>query len=270
MVYYGYSRYYISMPDDTNKIEVSLEAQPHGGSLRRKKNAIEKYGERLFGAFFEGFQKTELIKDQILLFKEYYYKKRSENVQLPIMEICRMYNEEMLYPEFKIFHPFPNTAMTWQKKWDYDIAQKIQKNLAVADSKNKAIEGLVTTRDEFNQLIIQPPADHSLESAVRTLAGELINDALSMLREDQALEEMYDPEVLVKRRNHIVNVLHKAGGFIHEKENLRIKSSEEKRNTAGFLLELLAKASAGTITKEEMALLKSSSVPTPQSHEPSN
>lgn len=224
----------------------------------KKGNPITKMGVRLFGNFFNGFMKTDACKPFIEGFKEFYFKKRLESDDRPPMELVKEYNELFLYPDFKAFHPYPATVAAWSKRWDYDIYEKVKNKVITVDSKNKYVEQLLITRDNFNELIAQPPSDSSLEAATRTLAGELVNDALNMLKQDQGLEEAYDDEVIVKRRNYILNVLARVTTTVQGKQALILKASEEKRNTAGFLMDLLAKASAGTITPEEMDLLKSS------------
>jgi hypothetical protein len=82
-----------------------------------------------------------------------------------------------------------------------------------------------------------------------------------MLRDDQELEEIYNDETLMKRRNYIVNVFAHATRLVHGKAALMLKASEEKRNTAGFLMQLLSKATAGKMSDEEMSLLKSAYAP---------
>lgn len=224
----------------------------------KKGNPIAKMGVKLFGNFFQGFMKTEECKPFIEGFKEFYYKKRLESDDRKPMELVKEYNELFLYPDFKAFHPYPANVAAWSKRWDYDIYEKVKNKVITVDSKNHYVAQLLVTRDNYNELIATPPADNALEAATRTLAGELVNDALNMLRQDQNMEEAYDDEVIVKRRNYILNVLARVTTTVQGKQALILKASEEKRNTAGFLMDLLAKASAGTITPEEMDLLKSS------------
>jgi len=88
-----------------------------------------------------------------------------------------------------------------------------------------------------------------------------LNDAMQMLKEDQELEEIYTNDELIKRRSYIINVFSHATRLVHGKASLMLKASEESRNTAGFLMSLLSRATAGKITDEEMALLKSSYIP---------
>lgn len=246
--------------DETMEIEERLEEQPQGGALKRRKSHMDSFGERTFGVFFNGFQKTAVLKNVIPIFKDYYYATRMEGFTGEVMEICKRFNEEKMYPDFKVFFPFPAQLTLWAKKWDYDIATKVSHGVQVVDSKNRILPKIVQTRDEFNQLIEKSdlaPSDVSLEAATRSLAGELLNDAFGMLRQDQDLEEVYDDEVLVKRRNYVLNVVSKVSGMVQGKAALMLKGSEEKRNNANFMMNLLAKASAGTLTQEELDILSS-------------
>jgi len=102
------------------------------------------------------------------------------------------------------------------------------------------------------------PSDDSLEAGAKTLGGELLNDALSILKRDQKEEELYEDEVIVKRRNYVLNVYNYITRSAHSKETLRLKSNAEKRETMGFLMDLMSRATAGKMTDENMALLKQS------------
>jgi hypothetical protein len=77
-----------------------------------------------------------------------------------------------------------------------------------------------------------------------------------MLNDDQQLEEIYTDEVLIKRRNYILNVFGHVTKLVHGKAALMLKASEEKRNNASFLMTLLASATAGKMNDEQLDLLK--------------
>lgn len=112
-------------------------------------------------------------------------------------------------------------------------------------------EQIVATRDSDANLVA--PQENDLEQGLRTLAGELTNDAISVLHQDQKLG-LYD----VKRRLYCATVLAHVTKSVHGSASLRLKASAEKRENAGFLMNLLSKAAAGTLTDEEMKVLKAS------------
>jgi hypothetical protein len=83
-----------------------------------------------------------------------------------------------------------------------------------------------------------------------------------MLRQDQESgEDMYEDEILIKRRHYVLNVFNFVMRAVNQKEALLIKKQQEKRETASFLMDLIRKSTAGRVTPEEMTLLKSSIVP---------
>lgn len=231
-------------------IEESQEPQPHGGSLQRTKK-IDQAALSVYGESFVGYQKIEEVRDLIPAFKEFYYEEVIKNPKAKIGEMLREFNESI---NPRKFHPYMTNIRAWRIKWDADILEK--KNMAVADiTTEKAVQQVLKTRNDDRSLIA--PEDSSLEAGVRTLGGELLNDAFQMLREDQQNPEIYDDEVLVKRRNYIVGVFGHVTKLVHGKAALLLKASEEKRNNAGFLMELLAKATSGKLSDSDMEMLKS-------------
>ena len=163
----------------------------------------------------------------------------------------------------RTFHPYTNQLRTWTKRWDADIIRKkLNMREETALTPVKEIRQIVKTRGE--EYAMTAPGDGELETGLRTLGGELLNDAMQMLRDDQELEETYDDETLIKRRNYIVNVFSHATKLVHGKAALMLKASEEKRSTAGFLMSLLSKATAGTMSDMEVSLLETAYVPPTQ------
>jgi len=116
---------------------------------------------------------------------------------------------------------------------------------------------IIKTRDgESGDIILGATNHDTLEQGANTLAGELINDALQTMRDTQELEDVYSTEEIIKRKNYVLNVMAHTTRLVHGKAALMLKASEEKRNNASFLMDLLAKASSGKMTPEEMEMLK--------------
>jgi hypothetical protein len=115
---------------------------------------------------------------------------------------------------------------------------------------------IVKLRDEQNTAIV--PDEHTLEVGAKTLAGELLNDAIDILKGDQESGGVFDEEILIKHRSYVLNVFNYITRAVQGKEALQIKSNAEKRETLGFLTALINRSTAGRITPEEMQLLKQS------------
>lgn len=235
-------------------IEESLEPQPHGGSLKREKK-VDLTALAWYGEGFAGYQKLDEVRDLIPVFKEFYYETRIKDPNSKITKMVQEFNRQIAPRKF---HPYMKNISLWKAKWDKDIFEQQGMKMDKITTEKKIYQVLKTRNDDRS---LAAPDDVSLEGAVRTLGGELMNDAFQMLREDQDMPEIYDDEVLIKRRNYIVGVFGHVTKLVHGKAALMLKASEEKRNNAGFLMQLLAKATAGTITADEMTLLKSNYQP---------
>lgn len=228
--------------------------------VRKRETGVEYYGER-----FVAFSMLEDIRDLVKDFRDFYYKEKISEPNSSMQEILCKFNREDVYPRGRAFHPSIYTASVWGKRWDKDIkarfgSQNPELKKGELSTERKTTQ-LIKTRNENNELLLGAPGDNDLESGVRTLGGELLNDALQMLKEDQNMEDMYNGEILIRRRTYIVNVLSHVTRLVHGKAALMLKAQEEKRNTAGFLMSLLAKATAGKMSEEEMNLLKSAYTP---------
>ena len=220
-----------------------------------KQRKIDPVGKMVFGEKFKGFMKTEEVIAQIPAFKEFYYQAKIKNPNETLTKILQSFNKEVCDPLNILFHPYMYQLRMWRKKWDLDLLQQMtDKDISISDKRN--IHQVIKTRNEENRLVLGGTQDSELEAGVRTLGGELLNDAMQMLRDDQELEEIYDDEVLMKRRSYIVNVFAHATKLVHGKAALMLKASEEKRSTATFLMSILSRATSGKMTEEEMELLK--------------
>ena len=235
-----------------------METENTQGDNKEKKEGgkmLMAIGRQFYGDSFERFMKIGEVKEFIASFKDFYYQEKIKDPNAPIAGLLQNFNKEFCEPQGKKFHPYTAQVKCWRSKWDLDLMQQMQnKELQVVTRRN--VHQLIKTRDEERSLILGAPQDNDLEAGVRTLGGELLNDAAQMLRDDQELEEIYSDDTLIKRRNYIVNVFSHATKLVHGKAALMLKASAEKRDTAGFLMSLLARGTAGKMSDEEMNLLK--------------
>lgn len=233
--------------------------------MPKKVSKTHEVGRLYFGDTFEKWMKIADIKDLIPAFKDFYYQTKIKDPDSRLSDILQTFNKDVCVPVGRKFHPYTNQIRCWRKKWDLDLLQQLQiqkvldrqgKDIQTIERKN--VNQLIKTRNAERELVLGQAGDNELEAGVRTLGGELLNDAMQMLRDDQELEEIYTSDELMKRRSYVVNVFAHATRLVHGKAALMLKASEEKRNTAGFLMSLLARATAGQMTEEEMGVLKSS------------
>jgi hypothetical protein len=203
-------------------------------------------------SFYENFDghyhKIGEIRELIPQFKVFYYSEKQKEPQRSAIKIINDFNKEITP---LTFFPWEKQYRLWRKKWDAELLVENSYKQG-----QREIRQIIRLRDEQNVLIV--PDEHSLEVGAHTLAGELLNDAMGILKRDQENEDSYNEEILVKRRNYILNVFNYVTRAVHSKENLKIKSNADKRETLGFLTELINRSTAGKITNEEMVLLKQS------------
>ena len=221
---------------------------------------INVVGLDYFGERFIYFQKIEEYRDLIPAFKDMYYAEKKTNPGCTMKSILRKFNLEVCAPLNRNFHPYLTNTKLWRTKWDRDIASQLQAEGATELAKRE-VQQVIKTRNEDGRLDLGAVSDGALEAGARTLGGELLNDAMQMLKDDQDLEEVYTDEVLIKRRAYIVNVFGHVTKLVHGKAALLLKASQEKRENASFLMTLLAKASSGKLTDEEMGMLNTTYAP---------
>lgn len=234
------------------------ETLPSKTESTGKEKRLDPVGIRTYGERFTGYQKIEVYKDLLPAFKDFYYTKKTENPNAFLYDILQGFNAEVCEPLGRTFFPYPTQVKSWRAKWDLDIKAIV---LKAKDESMQIIprttpDQIIKTRGEGNELMLGAPSDSDLEMGTRTLAGELLNDAMQMLKDDQEIGEVYDDEVLIKRRSYIVNVFAHATRLVHGKAALMLKASQEKRENAGFLMSLLSKATAGTLSEEQMSVLE--------------
>ena len=236
------------------------EEQSNDTAVTAKPKKRDAVGLHYYGERFERYMRIGEYSDLIAPFKDFYYERKIKNKDLGLLEAVQAFNTEIAYPQDKMFHPYTTQLRRWVQKWNADIMrQQMNMREETAITPEREIRQIVKVRGEENALMA--PNDNDLEAGTRTLGGELLNDAMQMLREDQELEELYDDEVLMKRRNYIVNVFAHATRLVHGKAALMLKASEEKRNNASFLMNLLAKATSGKLSDEEIGLLEHTYAP---------
>ena len=203
-------------------------------------------------SFYENFDgcyhKVNEIRDLIPQFKDFYCAVKRKEPRKSAIKIINDYNTQIVP---LTFFPWEKQYRLWRKKWDAEL-------MAIQGyrEEQKEIRQLIKVKDEQNALIT--PTDESLEAGAKTLGGELLNDAMSILKKDQEEEELYEDEIIVKRRNYVLNVFNYITKSVHGKEALRLKSNAEKRETMGFLMNLMSHATAGKMTDNELELLKQS------------
>lgn len=241
------------------EIEEHLESQSKKGVPKRTSTKVNPVGANFYGEKFVAFDLVENVRDLIPAFKEFYYQSRVKDPAITGKEIIRTFNEETCYPLGRTFFPNMVTLKGWRAKWDKDIAEqrKDQKDeqMGLTIIKPMGVKQVLKTR-EVGEIVLGATGYGELEAGATTLAGELMNDAMQMLRDDQEIGEIYDDEVLIKRRNYIVNVFGHVTKLVHGKASLLLKASQEKRENASFLMTLLAKATAGKLSEEEMGSLR--------------
>lgn len=270
----GYShaaRLLDALKEGKSEVEFSLEAQPHGGALERHKKKPDLTGIAYYGDSFLRYQTVPEIRHLIPAFKELYYQRMIADPKAKLTHIVREYNNS-INDEGIFFHPNTTSLRQWKKKWDKDILEKKGMMLEVITPEKKVQQVLKTrASQEHGVTEYASPTYETLEEGLQTLGGELMNDAMQMLRDDQELEDIYESDELMKRRTYITNVFAHVTKMVHGKAALLLKASQEKRENAGFLMDLMKKATAGTMSVAEIQALKatyqpSTPAPTPAEH----
>lgn len=200
-------------------------------------------------SFYENFdghyQKIGELKELIPQFKVFYYAEKRKEPERSAIKIINDFNRQIA--PFTFF-PWEKQYRLWRKKWDAEL-------IAVQTYKREQRQ-LIKMQDKQNALIV--PDEYTLEKGTQTLAGELLNDAMGILKGDQESGDAFEEEILIKRRSYVLNVFNYVTRAVQGKEALKIKSNAEKRETLGFLTALINRSTAGKITPDEMQLLKQS------------
>lgn len=218
--------------------ETSLESQPQGGALKR-----EKYPK--YKGFDGRFRRLDEVRDRIPAFRDFFIKYRFESgSKLSAMKIVDMFND--ITPPGDFF-PQPAMYQRWRKQWEAEQAGLI-----------KTAETRLAERSKFQIINPEGATIEKLEDSMTTLGAELANDAIQTLRDTQEREEYFEDEVVVKRKAYALNVFAFVTKAAHSKTALRIKQQGEARETAGFMLDLIRRATAGNLKQEEIDMLRGS------------
>lgn len=256
--------YILRMSDEFNNeeadIEEILEPQAHGGKLKRERKLPDATGTAYYGSLFVRYMKIGEYRDLIPAFKDLYYTRMIEDPKTKLTHVLREFNDE-INDEGRYFHPHTVTVRGWKKKWDKDILEKKGMKLAIVDQKKHVQQVLKTRAADGAVREYVAPEYETLESGLQTFGGELMNDAMQMLRDDQELEDIYDSDELIKRKNYIVNVFGHVTKMVHGKATIMLKASQEKRENASFLMELMRKSTAGKMSVGEIQALKATYQP---------
>jgi len=202
--------------------------------------------------FYEGFNgryhKVAEIRDLIPQFKEFYFSARRNEPERSAIKIINDFNQTIAP---LTFFPWEKQYRLWRKKWD--AALLAESGYIEEPPKTRQ---LIRLQDNQGADIV--PDEHLLEAGANTLAGELLNDAMGMLKADQESSDIYEEEILIKRRNYILNVFNYVNRAVQGKESLKLKSNADKRETLGFLTEMINRSTAGQITKDEFQMMRDS------------
>lgn len=222
---------------------------------------IDPVGRTLYGAKFERFQKIDEYRHLIPAFKEHYYKCRIENPKCTLSSITLSFLAAIEHEETG-FYPYPNAVRNWRKKWDKDILEKKGMQLEVITSKRK-IQQVLKTRNAEEGGVVEygTPSYESLEETLQTFGGELLNDAMHQLRNDQENEEMFESDELMRRKNYGLQVFSHVTKMVHGKAAILLKASQEKRENANFIMDLMKKSTSGEMSVEDIQALKATYAP---------
>lgn len=207
------------------------------------KNSQTGYGKRWDGRFMKVAEVQELLPT----FRDFYFEERKKNMKKKLGKIVEDFNEKIAPITF---FPHRNTIHRWQKTWDPQIQDEINKQ-------ERAETTIVNVRDD-DRAVSLVPTEEDLETGTRTLGGMLMNDAVSVLKDSQEREDDFSAIDIAKRRSYVLNVFAYVTRHVQGKENLKLKANAEKRETASFLMHILNMAKSGKIESNEVVVLEHS------------
>ena len=223
-----------------------------GRKTKRPPEEILQDGKELYGETFVRYSKRSEIIDLLPTFKDFYYARKTRFPAITRKQVLNQFNDEIKHLG-RVFQPPLNTVKTWLNKWQRDIELQL------------ALKGEVKNRDAVVHPMIEakaampdifkPMKTNQLEEGLNNLGGELLKDATRMLADDQLAEGDLDPIVELKRRSYILGVMGQLTKFVHGTAAIKLKQSEEKRNTTSFLMDLIKRAASGQLSQEEMTML---------------
>jgi hypothetical protein len=192
---------------------------------------IIKVAKRLYGLSFENISELPDIKHLVPVFRDYFYGLYSQYPDITIEQAVQQFITKL--PPGVIFHPSPNLLQVWNVQWKENA-------------------------DYMAKIPTVCPDDGYLDSGIRTLAGELLIDAHSTLREASNPAEDITPRDRVGMKRYVTSILQTITTMVHGKARIMLQASSEKRENASFAVDLLQKATSGKLTSEDITLLRES------------
>lgn len=249
---------HLETEEDFVDVEESPESTVEQGATEKpnkvKGDGKDKRGREVSKMSFywrPHYSKVEELRDLIPRFKEFYYQKKQENPEMREKDVMDAFDLE-LKPSGREFNPWPSTLRSWRKRWDADIQARIHNARALIMPEQKVLE----TRSSEGKFLV--PTDDEMEGGAMNLGAELMNDAMTMLKSDQQNSDLYEDEVLIKRRNYALNVFNFVMRSVHTKAGLKLKAKQEQRETAAWLMDMVRASTAGKISKEDIELMRNS------------
>lgn len=216
----------------------------------QRKAPISKDGRDLSKQSFywrPSYARLDTMRDLVPRFRDFYYEQKMENPDIREKDVMDKF-DAAIAP--RIFNPWPVTLKKWRRKWDKDIdTQMRERKLRIKEETR-----MVKLRDDAGNLIV--PEYSTLEGAAQSLGAELLNDAMNMIKADQIDEDIYDDDIIIKRRNYALNVFNFISRSVHKKSELKLKEKTDERETAAWLMDIVRVASAGGIAEDDMQMMK--------------
>jgi hypothetical protein len=255
-----------TIEEELEGVETSLEPQAHGGKLKRERKPVYKG--------FEGvWSRMEEMRDRIPAFREFYLERRfaPDGSKVSLIKLVDQFNE--ITPPGDFF-PQSKALSRWRRDWDAELAGKF-KSPEMRLAAKKALEKkggsiaqmLVKIQKGGGKEVAEyvVPEAQQLEEGAATLGEMLLVDAAHTLKDTQEREEVFDDEVVVKRKQYALNVFNFVMKAAHKRHEIDIKRHGEARETASFFVDLLARAQAGKLQEGELEILRGS-VKSPVAH----
>lgn len=212
------------------------------------------------------FLKTEYtnitgMEDTLEEFRQYYLGERQigrEDSALIFREFRKQKEIEGIH-----FNPYPNYLKQLYKRFDKELPPYLQKYQSAKDvAKNNRENRVALGQIQYEELENRSKSLHSL---LLDEAEELINE--SKLSFEDYLEahpdEMWSAKDLKKhqmeQKKLALGVAERVSAVVQKNSVIKLKKNKEGRETAGFLMDLMKKATTGELTEEEMQLLENSS-----------
>lgn len=205
---------------------------------------------------FDGFTDAMDSKKFIMRLRELYMNERFDengDKKSPIRFIVDSFNALPEQAEKKFF-PNPRFLKKHTKDWEKEALERMKLKRHTAYIKEDVAKQMALAPDKMPEIRMHISTD-SLEVKTETLADRLIGDAETEM--DRADEED-DPEIRVKQKTYALNVYNLVTRSVHKRRELDLKGSAEKRNQAGFILDLVNRALTGKMTPEAMGTLRAS------------